>query len=312
MGGLSSGEGLIFHVRDPIEKIEAIKEKNRPTGEYETVIIDHGVEDKRLTASESEFSSVLKVGSRDTNILSPLIRQAWDGIKLQTLTKNNPMSATGAHISILGHTTKDELIRYLNDTETANGFANRILWPCVRRAQILPEGGGQPDYRLIVPQLHEALELARNVGEVRRNEEARLAWREIYEDLSEGKPGLFGSVTARAEAQVLRISVIYAALDGSHEIQLPHLEAALAVWEYAERSAAFIFGDATGDPVADRILEGLKLHGELNRTQISNVFQRNVKAERITQALGTLLRAGRVHQEIRDTEGRPAEIYTAA
>ena len=108
MGGLSSGEGLIWAIRDPIEKTEAIKEKGRYTGEYETVIVDAGVDDKRLLVFEPEFASVLKVMVREGSTLSPLVRQAWDTGNLRTMVKNNPAVATGAHISILGHVTKDE------------------------------------------------------------------------------------------------------------------------------------------------------------------------------------------------------------
>ena len=46
MGGLSSGEGLIWSVRDPIEKIEAVKEKGKLTGESQSIVVDAGVEDK--------------------------------------------------------------------------------------------------------------------------------------------------------------------------------------------------------------------------------------------------------------------------
>ena len=42
-----------------------------------------------------------------------------------TATKNSPAPATGAHISIVGHMTHDTLLRYLDRSELANGFANR-------------------------------------------------------------------------------------------------------------------------------------------------------------------------------------------
>jgi hypothetical protein len=308
MGGLSSGEGLVWHVRDPIEKLEPVKEKGKPTGECQTIIIDGGVPDKRLLCYEPEFSSVLKVLAREGNTLSALARQAWDSGILRSLTKNNPAVATGTHISILGHITKEELVRYLNDTEAANGFANRFLWVCVRRSKILPEGGREPDYNRLVQPLHEALERARRMGRLERDAEAREAWAEIYPELSEGKPGLFGAVTARAEAQVLRLSALYAALDGADAIQLPHLMAALAVWEYCEASARYIFGDATGDPIADRILEGLRF-GELNRTGINALFQRHVPSTRVAQGLSFLLSARKVRCERRETEGRPVEVW---
>ena len=249
--------------------------------------------------------------ARETNTLSTQIRQAWDSGTLRLLTKNNPAVATEAHISILGHITQDELRRYLTDTEMGNGFANRFLWVCVRRARVLPDGGGTPNYQHIVARLHEALERARNIGQIARDDETRQAWAEIYPELSEGKPGLFGAVTARAEAQVLRVSVLYAALDGSDAIRMPHVKAGLAVWEYCEASARYIFGDATGDPIADRICEALCQYGELTRTEVSNrVFGRNKEASRISHALALLLTAGKARMEMRsEAEGRPVEVW---
>src|SRR5262249_55221174 len=55
--GLSSGEGLIWGVRDPIMKRERIKEKGEVR--YEEVEADPGVADKRLLAVEPEYASVL-------------------------------------------------------------------------------------------------------------------------------------------------------------------------------------------------------------------------------------------------------------
>jgi len=310
-GGMTSGEGLLWAVRDPIERSEPVKDKGKATGEHQTVVVDPGVDDKRLLAIEPEFASVLKVMLRESNILSTQIRQAWDTGNLRTMTKNNPATATGAHVSIQGHITKNELLRYLTDTEAGNGFANRFLWVCTRRSKVLPEGGGEPNYQHLAPKLHDALERARRVGKLERDAEAKEAWAEVYPELSEGQPGLFGAVTARAEAQVLRLSVLYAALDGAAAIRLSHLKAALAVWEYCEDSARWIFGDATGDPIADRILEALS-HGELTRTTIySGLFGRNVSAGRIAQALALLLTHGRARHESRDPEGkgRPTEIW---
>ncbi|MSQ17762.1 MAG: hypothetical protein EXR54_09440 [Dehalococcoidia bacterium] len=310
MGGLSSGEGLIWAVRDPIEKTEAVKKNGKPTGEYQPIIVDGGVDDKRLMVFEPEFAGILKVMDREGNILSPLVRQAWDSGTLRTLTKNDPARATDAHISILAHVTRDELLRHLNDTEAGNGFANRFLWGCIRRSKVLPEGGGVPDYNSLVQSLHGALERGRTMGRLARDGEARKAWAEIYPELSEGKPGLFGAVTARAEAQVLRLSVLYATLDGAEAIRLPHLKAALAVWEYADASARYIFGDATGDPIADRILESLR-YGELTRSSISALFQRNASASRIERALNLLRTSKLARMERRETEGRPVEVWSA-
>jgi len=100
VSGLSSGEGLIWAVRDAIEKRDPIKEKGRVKG-YQTIITDPGIEDKRLLVFDAEFASTLRVMGRQGNVLSPVIRCAWDDGKLRMLTKNDPAKATGAHISIV-------------------------------------------------------------------------------------------------------------------------------------------------------------------------------------------------------------------
>jgi hypothetical protein len=305
MGGLSSGEGLIYHVRDEV----------RGERKGEEVVQDAGEPDKRLLAVEGELAGVLKVMSREGNTLSPTIRQAWDGDRLRTMTKTSPTKSTGAHISIIGHITKAELLRHLSDTEAANGFANRFIWLMVRRSKELPFGGDVPAEELkdLGRRLDAAVRFGRKPRPVRWGESAREPWAEVYGSLSEGKPGLFGAVVGRAEAQTLRLAALYAVMDESETIEYEHLAAALALWDYAEVSARYIFGDATGDPVADTIAEALRAAGGagLSRTEIRDLFGRHKGADRINQALGLLLKLGRARKEHEQTEGRPTERWFA-
>ena len=313
LGGLSSGEGLIWAVRDPIEKQEPVKEKGRVMG-YERVVVDEGISDKRLLVIEPEYARVLRVMSRQGNTLSPVLRAAWDTGDLRIMTKQNAAAATGAHIALLGHITVEELRRELPDMEGANGFANRFLHLLVRRSRDLPEPqpfGGEAVIELAT-SLAEALARARTVGQMTRDPEARELWHAVYKDLADEREGLAGAILARAEAHVLRLSLAYALLDGSAVVTVDHLAAALEVWGYAERSAAFIFGDATGDPIADTILAALRQNGELTRTQISDLFGRHASADRIARALQTLLAQGKVRMDSRQTGGRPVEVWRAA
>jgi Protein of unknown function (DUF3987) len=194
-----------------------------------------GVEDKRFCVVEGEFASVLKMMRREGNTLSAVVRQAWDGERLQVLTRKDPMKATGAHISILGHITKAVLLRHLTETESANGFANRFMWLMVRRSKELPFGGAWHTVNTasMVKFLRVVLEFGKNAGEIRWGESAKDLWREVYGPLSEGKPGLFGAVVGRAEAQALRLAALYAVMDESKTIEHEHLTAALALWDYA-------------------------------------------------------------------------------
>lgn len=313
--GLSSGEGVIHAVRDPVMGKEKLKEKGKVVSERE-VEVEPGVTDKRLLVYEPEFASVLKHTDRQGNTLSPILRQAWDSGRLRTLTKHSPTRATGAHVSLIGHVTAEELRRYLTATEQANGLANRFLWLCVRRSKVLPEGG-RVDPDTLAPlqtSLAEALAFGRAAGELRRDTEARDLWVKVYGELSEGKPGLAGAMLGRAEAHVMRLACLYAVLDCSPEIRPPHLLAALGLWDYCEQSVRHVFGDSTGDPVADeilRLLRGAKNQG-LSRTELRDAFGRNQSGERLGQALGLLLESKLARFERVPTDGRPAERWYSA
>ena len=309
--GLASGEGLIWAVRDPINKREPIKNKGRVV-DYQDVEVDPGVADKRLLVQEGEFAQCLKVIQREGNTLSPVIRRAWDTGTLQTLTKNSPATATDAHISIIGHITKDELVRLLDATESANGFANRFLWVCVRRSKCLPEGGNihTIDISEQLRKLTGAVEYGREDRLIRLDNDARQVWHAVYPELSAGRPGLLGAVTTRAEAQVMRLAMIYALLDQSPWIKVEHLRAALAVWEYVEASARYAFGWSLGDRVADEILSALRATpAGLTRTELRDLFGRNKGSAQIGRALGSLLKHNRVRREIVATGGRSAERW---
>jgi hypothetical protein len=311
--GLSSGEGLIWAVRDPITETRPVKEKGRHTGEYETVITDHGIADKRLFVVESEFANVLKVRAREGNTLSPVIRSAWESGRLRTMVKNFPARATEAHISIIGHITRAELRRLLTQTESANGFGNRFNWLAVKRSKCLPEGGKIEQVNLndVIMRLVRAIDFAQTVGELRRSEEARELWRSDYPKLSEGKPGMLGAVIGRAEAQVMRTSAIYALLDLSQLIRPEHHLAAMAMWSYSEQSAQWIFGTKTGDRNADKILVALRHSPNgMTKTEISGeVFNRHAPSLEIDEALRLLHGLKMVTYKTESTAGAPTQRW---
>jgi len=313
--GLSSGEGLIWAVRDEITAQEPIRtgKERRITG-YQTVIKDEGVTDKRLMVVEAEFAAPLRVSERNGNTLSPVVRQAWDTGRLRVLTKNSPARATGAHISIIGHVTKDELLKYLTDSEAGNGFANRFLWFAVKRSKFLPDGGSlhTVDLAPLLRRLGDAIQFGKTVEEIKRDQEAGELWHEVYPQLSRDRVGLHGAVTSRAEAHTLRLSCLYALLDRSTVVRVPHLAAALELWRYCEDSCRFIFGDALGDLTADTIRAALRRNPNgLTRTEISSLFDRHKPADQVTRAL-ELLRSQKM-AEFRSsmTKGRPEERWFA-
>jgi hypothetical protein len=310
--GLSSGEGLITAVRDPLESRSPIREKGKVV-DWQMIVTDAGITDKRLLILETEFGGVLRAFEREGNKLSALIRLAWDKGLLKSLTKT-PHKATDAHVSILGHITIDELRSLLSRIDIVNGFANRFLWFAVRRQRSLPFGGSVPELAMLADSLNIVVEHARNVGRIGWTDEARELWRGMYDDLAGSvPPGPLGEVMSRCHPHVLRLASIYALADGRAAIGAVHLIAARALWDASARCARYIFGDTLGDPNAEKILHALKEVAPrgLTRTEIrEGVFQRNLPAPKIRAALALLIER-RLVREVKDTAtgGRPAHRY---
>jgi hypothetical protein len=294
--GLSSGEGLVWAVRDPTTS-------------------DPGIPDRRLVAFEAEFASALKACSRDNSTLSATLRSAWDGRPLQLMTRTAPARSTDAHVTVVGHITAAELRYHLTALELANGLANRFLLICCRRTRLLPEGGASDPLKGTgLPQvLAGAIEHARTAGRLTFDPPARELWHHAYLQLARAtQPGIAGALCARAEAHTIRLALIYALADGERRINTEHLQAALALWDYAARSASWTLQGATGDPLAEQIHTALRNHpGGLTRSQISDTLQHNQPATAIQRALDALALAGRASSTQIPTAGRPAELWSA-
>ena len=295
VSGLASGEGLIAALEPD----------------------DQGrVTDPRLFIVEPEFARVLKAAGREGSVLSAVLRDAWDRGDLSNMTRHSPLKVKGAHITVVAHITVPELHRQLTETEAANGFANRFLFFEVGRAQRLPHGGtlDDSDVAALGFRVGQALSEARKIGKLRRSAEADRLWETAYYAVDDNVPGMLGAVLARTEAQLLRLSMVYALLDGSPIIKAEHLRAAAAVWDYTAISAGRIFGHLSGDPIADELLAALRNAGDagLDRTAQHNLFSRHVSVARREAALEYLTERRLVETVTIETGGRPRTVTRIA
>src|SRR5919202_1634409 len=166
----------------------------------------------------------------------------------------------------------------------------------VSKSQSLPFGGAwhSVDLSRIVRDLRDILDAVGEGFRLTWGEDAKPLWIEAYDRLTEDRPGMFGAITARAEAQALRLAMIYALADRTYEIRRTHVESALAVWEYAEESARAIFGDIVGEHAADKLLQALKAaeDGTMTRNEIREFFGRNLGAKELDHVRAALLKEG--------------------
>lgn len=302
--GLSSGQGLIHAVRDARPGLG-----DKPG--------DPGVADKRLAITEAEFVSPLKQMGRDGNTLSPIIREAWDGFALRTLVKGDPLQATDPHIAILAQITPDELRRHLDDTSVSNGFVNRFLFCWTDRGGRFLPFASYPDpgrEREVIEHLRHAVVSARKVTRVDAfTSPARDWWEDHYRGLTSGRPGRLGAATQRGAAQVRRIALLFASLDGAHVLDAAHLDAAYAVWLYASESAAYVLGDSALSSKAQALDAALRNAGAEGMDRVAirrQVFGTNSASKKeIDIVLSEIRDAGLGLAVVEKTHGRPREVW---
>jgi hypothetical protein len=313
--GLATGEGLV-------KWLEEMTPDSGPDEENDDIVVIQSP--PSLLVVEEEFSKLLAVASREGTTLSQMVRGLWDTGDADIPTKKDPLRVRGAHVSQITHITIEELQAKLTTTDIANGFANRYEFFLVRRGKLLPHGvrsKDRPTYegqvRVRAGQVKKRLADARDRGELQRTEEADKVWEQAYErwdDEGQAAPGMVGSLIGRIEAHALRLSLVYALLDGANAIGPEHVRAAIAVVDYAADTARYLYGDQTGNKTADRLLAGLRevypewLDGEAQR----NLFSRHVEKDVLTAAREVLHRSGLAETRVdKDTGGRPSTLTRA-
>lgn len=288
-GGLSSAEGLIYAIRDESEETD---KKGEPLWQ--------AVEDKRILVVEEELANVLKMAQRDGNTLSPLMRKAWDGGNLAPMTKHNQLKATGAHINILSHITHFELKMMLSQSDMYNGLVNRFLWICVRRPKKIPFPQPMDDSKVLqlATQLSDVMQKAQNEQEITLDQAARALWINVYPEISVDDTDLKAVLTARSEAYVIRLALLFCLLDGQQAITPIHINAGIDVVKYSNQSVAYIFttpcDGVEGD--AKKLLDAIPTEG-LTQTQVSKVFSGHRKKPELKALLNELQSMGKIQQE---------------
>ncbi|WP_198013794.1 toprim domain-containing protein [Desulforegula conservatrix] len=300
-GPLSSGEGIVQAVRDEV------KEWNSDKDTYKTV--DPGVSDKRLYVNDSELGAALKSMKREGNTLSANLRYLFDSGSSDPLTKTTKIRTTNAHVGIVAHCTEIEMKAHLPNLEAHTGFANRFLWISASRKKIIPFPEPMPEHEVMGIQckINEAIKYSKKVGRLNFDDEARMMWAKIYPEISAEIPGSIGSILGRAEAHMIRLSLIYAILDSSESIKKVHLQAAQSFWRYSEASARHIFKETQLSGLAAKIYKIIE-KGQVTSTELIKNLGNNYSKSKLEEALKELEHII-VSEKIKGKSKKPTTIF---
>jgi hypothetical protein len=308
ISGIQSGEALISANADDEEQETTAIIQGKPTK-----LTRKGSTDKRCMVVESEFSRVLHVASRQGSTVTDTMRTMWDEGEGQTNAKASQQRASNVTLSIVAHTTNTDLANGMSDADLKNGFGARFLYVHAERTQRLPSAQDIPSDDLIelLAPMHDALEFAQSEAptDYGFSPEAWSFWCHLVAlgDRRADKLGdtVENTLLGRDRPQIRRLAVIYAVADCSDVIEVQHLQAAQAFWEYCFDSAMYIFGNRIGDPMADKIYRALIEYAPgLTTTELNRkVFSGNKSKAQITRALDLLLDRALV-QRIQIKQGR--------
>ena len=313
-GGLSTGEGVGYAIRDSVEADE-----NGKGG-------DLGVTDKRLLVIESEFDNTLSHLRRDNNTLSATVRNLFDGRDIEPMTKTSRTKSTRPHAVIIGHITGHELKEKSTENDAANGLMNRFMLLYVFRPKLvaLPEPTADTTLEAMARKIAEAVVTAAgknlhgdNTIETTLSDAAKRLWVERYPQITRDRDGKGGSLLARSEVYARMLAMIFAAMDGRHEVYPDDLLAAIAWVEYWHASVTYVFhchDEEDGlDPFTSEVLKAIHSQPGIKLSELQDKWKRK-RIKEVHKALERLLNlAPPLVEEVQDksTTGRAAKKYHA-
>lgn len=311
-GGLSTGEGLGWVIRDKVDSEDV-----------------GGTDDKRLLVVEAEFAGAMAAAQREKNTLSATVRTVWDGKDISPLVKNATWCASRPHVVITGHITAPELIDRMSDVDAQSGFLNRFVVLHIVRSKLVPLPKPTPVDEiarlaaLVADRVRFAIGsdyTATNTREIRMSRQAITLWCAEYPALTAEQPGIAGALLVRIEIYTRLFAMIFALLDKSDVIEPQHIRAALAWVNYWRESVMYIFATLAAKAEAERlsdasaeVLAFIEQNPRCARKAITTAFRHSMTAPQITAALNHLLNAAPplIRQEtIPRADGKPGKGST--
>ena len=278
-----------------------------------------GSEDKRVLYVEEELGALFNKMLTQESV-EKMITKAWDSGVLETTTKKESMRCTRPHVSIIGHVTPDELLQRLDKRLIDNGFSNRWLYVLIKKTAVVVRPPaphqirGAAEARAVIlanlerakSQIHGPVDLSPAATELFGETHAAMTDHRL--------DGAIGKQSARWAAQIYKLAVVYAAIEGMAVIGVDHIAAARAAWAYCHRSATAFFAGMTGNQHADQLLQMWREidFADLTLTDIDEMFSKHMSAQKRSRMLERLSRDGVIARRAvqNPNGGRPATVIS--
>jgi len=311
IGGFGSPQGIIYQIRDDI----TFKKLDKKTGLYKD-IFKAGIDDKRLCIREGELSNILKLMSDPKTRADELLRNMWDGKKLENAVsgvtdqgENKSLFCIKPHGSIVGYTTSSLMKSTMPVGADVSGSGNRFIYAYLKRLKLVPLGGPAIDWVKEtleykgeqVPFLvyfYEMVSEAQKDRNIPLSASTRKFWENAYLKMERQEwTGLVGRLTSRGPAHIRRLATILALIDREDSVHTKHLEAAMSIWDYSRESVRYIFVGYT--PEQERILRLAfdNVAGITGGRDVHALFNRHKSSAWVKTQLTALVRGGWLSQE---------------
>jgi hypothetical protein len=250
---------------------------------------------------------------QSTGTIFSLMTSAWDTpVTLQNNTKGNPLEAKFPYLSVLAAVQPGILAQEMQQGDIESGYATRWLFvPGVGKAA-RPEPPDINEPKAFA--LYDDLLRLRKDYESRGNGETKFRlspaaterWIEWYQQDRERVLATEDedSMRSRLGLHVRKVALVYAATDGAGEIDLRHLEPAIAFVEWSwlhTRELMKGWGVGLWSQVENRIEQVLTDRGPMERRRLQSYSKgRKWSSREFAQVLDAMLKNGQV---VADPEG---------
>lgn len=303
-GHLLNGESLIAAVRGDSPPYDKNIRKE--------AALSDDISDKRLLLREKEFRSAIANAKRPGNSLSEIVNALFMNGRAELHVKSGKISATGAHVSILAHTSCTDFSALKSDVKQSGEFASHFLWLLLDRLKPVPNPKAMTDEKVQYFQhkIEKIIQAANRLERVKMSKPARELWNNIYPGLTKADSSVAGSVVSRSEIHTIKLALLYALVAGHTLITTDDLRSAHALVMYAWESASIIFKGRLDCNDEEKILCALHTapNHKMSLTEISNHVFNNNKGKSVRLLLSEMEKKNQVQLKKVITPGRSKTI----